>query len=55
MLFIPEVSKLNFQHHFSSLHCHIIFQKSFLYSDLMLKKHFLLSMFKQLLNIFVET
>ncbi len=48
--------KLNFQHHFSSLQCHMILQKSF-YVYLLLKKHFwLLSMLKTvvLLNIFVE-
>ncbi len=35
-------AKLNFQHHYSSLQCHMILQKSFLYADLLLKKHFLL-------------
>ncbi len=51
-------SKLNFQQHYSSLQCHMIFQKSFWYADLMLKKNFwLLPMLKTvlLLNIFVET
>ncbi len=37
--------KLTFQHHNCSIQCHIIFQKSFKYADLLLKKHFLL-MFK---------
>jgi len=37
MLFIPEIAKLNFQHHYSSLQCHMIHQKSF-YADLVLKK-----------------
>ncbi len=49
------MAKLNFQHHYSS---HMIFQKSFLFADLVLKKHFLvLSMLNKtvLLNIFVET
>ncbi len=35
------MAKLNFQHHYSSLHCHMIHQKSFEYADLLLKKHFL--------------
>ncbi len=44
---------LSFQHHYFSLQCHIIIQKSFSHDDLMLKKHFL-SMLKTvvLLNIF---
>jgi len=28
MLFIPVIAKLNFQHHYSSLQCHMILQKS---------------------------
>ncbi len=35
-------AKLNFQHHYSSLQCHMILQKSFQYADLQLKKHLLL-------------
>uniref|UniRef100_A0A8C0YN49 V-type proton ATPase subunit C n=1 Tax=Cyprinus carpio carpio TaxID=630221 RepID=A0A8C0YN49_CYPCA len=31
------VAKLNFQHHYSSLQCHVIIQKLFLYADLLLK------------------
>ncbi len=46
-----------FQHHSSSLQCHVIFQKSFSYSDLLLKKHLLLvvSMLKSVVlhHIFV--
>jgi len=37
------MTKLNFQHHYSGLQCHMILQKSLLYADLVLKKHFLLS------------
>ncbi len=33
---------LYFQHHYSSLQCHMIRQKSFSYADLLLMKHFLL-------------
>ncbi len=33
----PVRAKLNIQHHYSSLHCHIILQKS--YADLLLKKY----------------
>jgi len=58
MLFIHVISKLSFQHHYTSLQCHMILQKSFLYADLLLRKHFLLlSMLKTvvLLNSFVET
>jgi len=29
-------AKLNFQHHYSSLQCHMILQKSFKYYDLLL-------------------
>ncbi len=50
--------KNHFQHHYFSLQCHMIFQKSFEYADLLLMKHsLLLSMLKTvvLLNIFVET
>jgi len=49
---------VNFQHHYSSLQCHMILQKSFQYADFLLKKHlFLFLMLKTvvLLNIFVET
>ncbi len=43
---------LNYQHHYSSLKCHMILQKSFKYADLLLKKHlWLLSMLK---TVFVE-
>ncbi len=49
----------NFQHHYSSLQCHMILQKSFRYADLMLKKQHLLLLFSMLkivvlINIFVE-
>jgi len=27
--FIPVIAKLNVQHHYSSLQCHVIIQKSF--------------------------
>jgi len=50
--------KLIFQHHYSSLQCHMTLQKSFQYADLLLKAHFFtLSMLKTvvLLNIIVET
>jgi len=49
-------AKMNFQHHFSSLQCHVILQKSFWYADLVLKKHFVwISMMQtvMLLNVFV--
>ncbi len=36
MLFIPVMVKLNFQHHYSSLQCHMILKKSFKYADLQL-------------------
>jgi len=29
MSFIPALAKLNFQHHYSSLQCHMILQKLF--------------------------
>jgi len=48
------MAKLYFQHHYSSLQCHVIPQKGFC-ADMMLKKHFLLlSVLKTdvLLNIF---
>ncbi len=51
-------AKLNFQHHCSSLQCHMILQLSFWYDYLLLNKHFLLlSILKTvvMLNIFVET
>ncbi len=36
------MAKLNFQHHYFGLQCHMILQKSYYYADLLLKKHFLL-------------
>ncbi len=51
-------AKLNFQHHYSSLQCHMILQKSFLYADLVIKKHLLLLLMLKTvvpLNIFVKT
>ncbi len=36
------MEKQNFQHHYFSLQCHMILQKSFWYADVVLKKHFLL-------------
>jgi len=42
MQFISVLVKLHFQHHYSSLQCRMILQKSFKYDDLMLKKHLLL-------------
>ncbi len=39
MQFIPVMATLNFQHHYSSLQCHMILQKSLWYADLKLKKH----------------
>ncbi len=50
--------KAEFQQSFSSLQSHMILKKSFKYSDLLLKKQFLLlSMLKivVLVNIIVET
>jgi len=47
MSFIPLMAKLNSQHHYSRLQRHMILQKSFKY-DLLLTKHFLLSMLEQL-------
>jgi len=44
------MEKLNY----FNLQCHMILKKSFFYSDLLLKKHSLLSMLKTV-NIFVET
>ncbi len=41
-IIIPAMTKLNFQHHYSSLQCHMILQKSFKYADLVPKKHLLL-------------
>jgi len=52
------IVKLYFQHHNTSLQCHMIPQKSFLWDDLMLKKHIqLLSMLKIVVqvNSFEET
>jgi len=34
------MAKLNIQHHYFSLQCHMILQKSFRYRDLLLNKHF---------------
>ncbi len=51
-------AKLNFQHHYSSLQCHMILQKSFIYADLVIKKHLLLLLMLKTvvpLNIFVKT
>jgi len=51
------MAKLNFQHRYSNLQCHMNLQKSF-YAVLLLKKHFLLlSALKTvvLLDIFLET
>jgi len=36
------MAKLNFQHHYSSLQRHMIFQKSFYHAESGLKKHFIL-------------
>jgi len=33
------MAKLNFQHHYFSLQCHTILQKSFEYDGLLAKKH----------------
>jgi len=49
------LAKLNFQHHYSSLQCHMILQKSFPYADLVLKKLSVMLETVVLLNIFVET
>ncbi len=51
-------SKLYYQHHDSSLQCHMIIQKSFSYAHLLLKKHvLLLSIMKTvvLFNVCIET
>ncbi len=57
--FIHVMSKLKFQHHYSSLRHHMILQKSFQNADLPLKKHIflLLSRLKTivLLNNFAKT
>jgi len=45
--------KLNFQHPLLNLQCHMILQKSFWYTDLVLKKH--LSILLCSLIFFVET
>ncbi len=34
-------AKLNFQHHYSGLQCHMTLQKTFYYADLLLKKTFI--------------
>ncbi len=47
-----------FQHHYSSLQCHMILHKSFEYADLLLNEHFSLLSILQivvLLHILVET
>jgi len=49
------MSKLNFQHHYSSLQCHMILQKSFEYDDLLLKKYFFMLKTCVLRNNFLET
>jgi len=57
MSFIPVMAKLNFQPNYC-LQCHMILLKSFKYSDLLLKKHYLFVIFMKavvLLNIFVAT
>jgi len=59
MVFIPMMAKLNFQHHYSCLQCHMILQK--LFFNMLIwcsrKCFLLLSILKTvvLLNIFVET
>ncbi len=35
-VFIPVMTKLDLQHHYSSFQCHMILQKSFYYADLLL-------------------
>ncbi len=50
---IPVMATLYFQHHYSSLQCHMIHQKSFYYAEFVLKKQFLKTVV--LLNICVET
>ncbi len=47
-------AKQNFQHHYSSLQCHMILQKSFWFADLLLKKHFLL-LFKTVVLLMVNS
>ncbi len=42
IIIIPAMAKLNCQHHYSSLQCHMILQKSFKYADLVPKKHIFL-------------
>jgi len=49
--FIPVIKA----HHYSSLQCHMILQKSLEYDDLMLKKHLLLLLMSKAAHIFVET
>jgi len=51
---------MNFQHHYSSLQCHMILQKSFKYVDLPLKKQFLLlsrlkEIFRNIINALTVT
>ncbi len=36
------MAKLNFQHHYNSLQCHTILQKSYKYADLLFKNNFFL-------------
>ncbi len=54
---IPVMQSWIFSSCYSSLQCHVILQKSFQITDLVLMKHFFLSVLKKvvLLNIFVET
>ncbi len=47
-----NIKMFAFFQHYYSLQCHTILQKSFQYADLVLKKHFLLSMLKTIVNIF---
>ncbi len=47
MQIIPVMAKLNFQHHYSSLQCYMILQKSF-YDDLTLKTSYYYHCWKQL-------
>ncbi len=47
VFFFPVISELNFQHRYSS---HMIIQKSFKYSDLLLKKTFIIIIIIMLLS-----
>ncbi len=42
MQFILVMLKLNFQHDYSSLQCHMILQTAFWYADLLLKQIFIM-------------